>query len=113
VRAAAANLFTVVRQVHYSTKNEKSLDLVLLLNGVPIFTAELKNPLTGQDVEDAIRRYKTDRDPREPLLKYGRCLAHVAVDPDPVYVTMRSRKTHGTSDPAWKDHADAAAGAIV
>ena len=86
-RLHAANLFSVVRQVHYSQKNEKSLDLVLFLNGIPIFTAELKNPLTGQDVEDAIRQYKTDRDPREPLFAYGRCLAHFAVDPDLVYVT--------------------------
>ena len=44
----------VVRQLRYSAKNENSLDLVLFLNGIPIFTAELKNPLTGQDVEDAI-----------------------------------------------------------
>ncbi|MEK7370265.1 MAG: type I restriction endonuclease, partial [candidate division NC10 bacterium] len=75
-RLHAANLFAVVRQLHYSEKNEKlSLDLGLFLNGIPIFTAELKNPLTGQDVEDAIRQYKTDRDPREPILAYGRCLA--------------------------------------
>ncbi len=85
-----ANFFTVVRQVRYSTKNEKSLDLVLFLNGIPIFTAELKNLLSGQSVEDAIRQYKTDRDPRgEPLLAYGRCLAHFAVDPELVYVTTR------------------------
>ena len=82
-----ANFFAVVRQVRYSTKNENSLDLVLFLNGIPIFTAELKNPLSGQTVEDAIRQYKTDRDPREPLLAYGRCLAHFAVDPNLVYVT--------------------------
>jgi len=88
-RLHAANLFAVARQVRYSAANENSLDLVLFLNGVPIFTAELKNPLTGQDVEDAIRQYKTDRDPREPLLAYGRCLAHFAVDPDLVYVTSR------------------------
>jgi len=87
-RLHAANLFSVVRQVHYSEKNEKlSLDLVLFLNGIPIFTAELKNPLTEQNVEDAMRQYKTDRDPREPLFAYGRCLAHFAVDPDLVYVT--------------------------
>src|SRR3990172_4879937 len=88
-RLHEANLFAVVRQVRYSTKNEKCLDLVLFLNGIPIFTAELKNPLNGQDVEDAIRQYKTDRDPREPLLAYGRCLAHFAVDPDLVYVTTQ------------------------
>ena len=62
---------------------------MLFLNGIPIFTAEIKNPLNGQDVEDAIRQYKTDRDPREPLLAYGRCLAHFAVDPDLVYVTTQ------------------------
>ena len=86
-RLYMANFFAVVRQVRYSTKNENSLDLVLFLNGIPIFTAELKNPLSGQTVEDAIRQYKTDRDPREPLLAYGRCLAHFAVDPNLVYVT--------------------------
>jgi len=88
-RLHAANLFAVVRQLCYSEKNDKSLDLALFLNGIPIFTAELKNPLTGQNVEDAIRQYKTDRDPREPPFAYARCLAHFAVDPDLVYVTTR------------------------
>jgi len=86
-RLHAANLFSVVRQVRYSTKNENSLDMVLFVNGIPVFTAELKNPLNGQNVQDAIRQYMTVRDPREPLLSYGRCLAHFAVDPDLVYVT--------------------------
>lgn len=91
-----ANFFAVVRQVRYSEKSEKSLDLVLFLNGLPIFTSELKNPLTGQNVEDAIRQYRTDRDPRDPLLSYGRCLAHFAVDPDLVFVTtqLAGPKTH-------------------
>jgi type I restriction enzyme R subunit len=88
-RLHAANLFAVVRQLRYSDKDGKSLDLVLFLNGLPIFTAEIKNPLNGQDVESAIRQYKTDRDPREPLLAHGRCLAHFAVDPDLVYVTTQ------------------------
>jgi type I restriction enzyme R subunit len=88
-RLHAANLFAVVRQLRYSASNEKSLDLVLFLNGLPIFTAELKNLLNGQDVNDAIRQYMTVRDPREPLLAYGRCLAHFAVDPDLVYVTTQ------------------------
>ncbi len=84
-----ANLFSVARQLKYSQRNENSMDLVLFLNGVPIFTAELKNPFTGQDVQHAIRQYKFDRDPREPLLGFGRCLAHFAVDPDMVYVTTQ------------------------
>jgi type I restriction enzyme R subunit len=86
-RLHAGNLFAVIRQLRYSARNENSLDLVLFLNGIPIFTAELKNPLTGQEVENAIRQYQTGRDPREPLFAYGRCLAHFAVDPDLVYVT--------------------------
>ena len=55
-RLHAANLFAVTRQVRYSTKHENSLDLLLFLNGIPLFTAELKSPLTGQTVEDAIRQ---------------------------------------------------------
>ena len=94
-RLHGANFFAVVRQVRYSARNEKSLDLVLFLNGMPVFTAELKNPLTGQTVEDAIRQYKTDRDVREPFFAYGRCLAHFAVDSELVYVTthLAGRKT--------------------
>ena len=88
-RLHAANLFSVVRQLHYSERSSRSLDLALFLNGIPVFTAELKNPLTGQTVADAIRQYRTDRDPREPLLAPGRCLAHFAVDPDLIYVTTR------------------------
>ncbi len=86
-RLHEANLFSIVRQVHFSQKNENSLDLVVFLNGIPIFTAELKNLLNGQNVEDAIRQYMNNRDPREPLFAYGRCLGHFAVDPDLVYVT--------------------------
>ncbi|MXY53020.1 MAG: DEAD/DEAH box helicase [Gammaproteobacteria bacterium] len=88
-RLRAANLFTVVRQLRFSEQNEQSLDIALFLNGIPIFTAELKNLLNGQDVQDAIQQYCTDRDPREPLFAYGRCLAHFAVDPEQVFVTTQ------------------------
>ena len=88
-RLHAAILFTAVRQLRYSQKTEQSLDLVLFLNGIPIFTAELKNPLNGQNVEDAVRQYKKTRDPLGPLFSYGRCLAHFAIDPDLVFVTTQ------------------------
>jgi type I restriction enzyme R subunit len=81
-----ANQFTVMRQVRYSEKTDHSLDLVLFLNGLPLFTAELKNPLNNQDITDAITQYKRTRDPREPVFSLGRCLAHFAVDPFLVYV---------------------------
>ncbi len=89
----AANQFTVTRQLHYSEKSEKSIDVGLFLNGIPIFTAELKNPLKRQNVENAISQYRKDRDPKEPLLKFGRCLAHFAVDPDLVFMTTRLQRT--------------------
>ncbi|MDI6894960.1 MAG: DEAD/DEAH box helicase family protein [Bacillota bacterium] len=90
-RLYEANIFSVVRQLRYreDPEDRHSLDLVLFLNGMPIFTAELKNPLTGQTVHEAIAQYRRDRDPREPLLSYGRCLVHFAVDPDLVYVTTQ------------------------
>jgi type I restriction enzyme R subunit len=85
----AANMFSIVRQLCYSKDGEQSIDLGLFLNGLPIFTAELKNPLNGQNVLDAIRQYKNDRSPKEPLFGFRRCIAHFAVDPDLVYMTTR------------------------
>jgi type I restriction enzyme, R subunit len=115
-----ANLFSEVRQLHYSERNNNSLDLVLFLNGLPIFTAELKNPFTGQNIENAIKQYRTDRDPREPLFAFGRCLVHFAVDPELVYMTshlegqntiflpFNKGKNGGAGNPpSWKGFATA------
>ncbi|MCA3213594.1 MAG: type I restriction endonuclease subunit R [Burkholderiales bacterium] len=94
----AANRLTVTRQVHFSTRNEKlSIDMVLALNGIPVATLELKNPLTHQNVHDAMRQYREDRDPREPLLRFkAGALVHFAVDPDLVTMTTRldGKATH-------------------
>jgi type I restriction enzyme, R subunit len=83
-----ANRLTVVRQLRYSAKTTDELDLALFVNGIPIATAELKNPLTGQDVENAKAQYRTDRDPKE-LLFARRTLVHFAVDPHLVFLTTR------------------------
>ena len=83
----AQNRFTLIRQLKYSGRNEKSLDMVLFLNGLPLVTMELKNSLTGQVVTDAEKQYKVDRDPREPLLKFKRCLVHFAVGNEKVSMT--------------------------
>lgn len=86
----AANQVGVTRQLHYSTRNENSLDLVLSVNGIPVVTLELKNHLTGQTVQDAIRQYQLDRDPREVLFDFKRrTLVHFAADPDLVFMTTR------------------------
>jgi len=89
------NRLVIVRQLRYSIKNENSIDMVIFLNGIPLITMELKNSLTGQFVEDAIRQYQYDRDPNEPLLIFKRCLVHFAVGNEKVYMTTRL-EGHGT-----------------
>ena len=63
--------------------------MVLLINGLPITTLELKNLLTGQNVKDAIEQYKTDRSSREEIFRFERCLVHFAVDTELVYMATR------------------------
>lgn len=77
----AANRFSVTRQLCYSRdETQLALDLALFINGLPVATFELKNSLTKQTVEDAVEQYKRDRDPRELLFQFGRCMVHFAVD---------------------------------
>jgi type I restriction enzyme R subunit len=84
------NILTVTRQVYYSTKNENSLDMVLGVNGLPVATIELKNPFTGQNVENAKKQYQYDRDPRELIFQFKkRTLVHFAVDPDQVFMATK------------------------
>ncbi len=84
------NIFSVTRQVHYSDSNPNlSVDMVVFLNGLAIATLELKNPWSGQTVYHAKKQYREDRDPKEPLLQFARCIVHFAVDTDEVYMTTR------------------------
>jgi len=72
-RRYEANRLGVTQQFYYSTTEpKKSIDLALSLNGIPVATAELKNPSTNQNVEDAKRQYEQDRDPGEPVLRFKR-----------------------------------------
>lgn len=85
------NRFVVVRQLHYSTKNENSLDMVLFINGIPLVTMELKNELTGQNYKHSENQYKRDRDPKELLFQFKRCLVHFCVDNVRVTMTTQLR----------------------
>ena len=77
----ALNRFSVTRQLRYSRDDTAhALDLALFINGLPVATFELKNSLTKQTVDDAVEQYKRDRDPREKLFEFGRCMVHFAVD---------------------------------
>ena len=83
------NRFTLIRQLHYSNRNEKSIDMVLFLNGLPLITIELKNQLTGQNITYSQSQYQNDRDPREPLFKFKRCIAHFCIDNDKASMTTK------------------------
>lgn len=90
IRLYKQNKLTVTRQVYFSQKNNKSIDLLLSLNGLPLATIELKNHFTGQAVNEAIEQYKTKRDPKELLFQFKkRALIHFTVDPDEVYFTTK------------------------
>lgn len=81
------NIFSITRQLYFSEKNNKSLDMVIFLNGLPLITMELKNPFTGQNVYNAIAQYKKDRDPRESIFKQS--VVHFALDCDLIYMSTK------------------------
>ena len=93
----ALNRFTVTRQLRYSKdETQLALDLVTFINGLPVFTFELKNNLTKQTVADAVQQYQRDRNPRELLFQLGRCVAHFAVDDQELRFC-----THLTGKDSW------------
>ncbi len=90
-----SNLFSVTQELKYSLENENRLDLTVFLNGIPVITCELKNPLTGQTVHSGIRQYQNDRDPKEKIFSFARCMVHFVADTELVYMTteLRGKKT--------------------
>jgi type I restriction enzyme R subunit len=97
ITAYQQNILRITRQVKFNPGTDQSIDVVLSLNGLPVVTCELKNPMTGQTVEHAKHQYENDRDPRAPLFRFKeRALVHFAVDPDLVFMTTKldSRLTH-------------------
>ncbi len=86
------NIFSLIRQVKFSPRTEQSVDMMIFVNGIPVFTAELKNELTGQNAHHAMRQYRTDRDPREKLFSFKRCVAHFAIDTNEVFVTTELKE---------------------
>ncbi len=110
------NELSITRQLYYSDKHKKSLDIVLFLNGLPVITAELKNPMSGHTVEDAKKQYRNDRDHRELIFEFKkRTLVHFAIDQDLIFMAtqLNGNKTFflpfnlgcnkGAGNPAAKD----------
>lgn len=125
----AKNRLTITRQVAFTSVMKKGdgknrrcvIDVTLAVNGIPVVTAELKNPLTGQHASHAISQYRDERDGRDLLFDFKkRALVHFAVDPDEAWMTTRlaGRETnflpfnrgnsHGAGNPPvegnWKTH---------
>lgn len=93
----AANIFSVTRQLRYSKVEQTlSLDICIFINGLPVMTFELKNKLTKQTHADAIAQYKRDRDSKELLFHFGRCMVHFAVDDHQVWMC-----THLKNGASW------------
>ena len=102
VERHAANRFSITRQLRYSREaTKRSLDLCAFINGLPVATFELKNSLTKQTVDDAIEQYKRDRDPREMLFQFGRCMVHFAVDDHAVAMCTALQGSKGMAKASW------------
>ena len=86
-----SNQFSVTRQLRYSFSNPlEEIDMVIFINGIPISTIELKNQWTGQNAKvHGVNQYKHKRDITQPLLNFGRCIVHFAVDTDEIYMTTK------------------------
>ena len=105
----AQNRFSVTRQLAYSTdETRRALDLGLFINGLPIATFELKNSLTKQTVEDGVEQYRRDRNPRERLFEFGRCVVHFAVDDAEVRMCTELKGKASWFLPFNKGHNDGA-----
>jgi type I restriction enzyme R subunit len=98
----AANRFSITRQLHYSREQTKrALDLALFINGLPVMTFELKNSLTKQTADDAEEQYRRDRDPRETLFLFGRCIVHFAMDDHEVRMCTHLKGSKGMAKDSW------------
>lgn len=91
-----ANIFSVTEELKYSLDHENRLDLTIFLNGIPIITTELKNPLSGQTVHKGIKQYQDDRDPKEKIFSFARCMVHFASDTELVFMSahLQGKKTN-------------------
>ena len=105
----AANAFSVTRQLHYSkVESALALDMAIFINGLPIATFELKNKLTKQTVDDAVQQYKRDRDEKELLFQFARCVVHFAVDDHEVRMCTHLKGKHSWFLPFNKGQGDGA-----
>lgn len=103
------NIFSVTRQLRYASERSKlALDLCIFINGLPVITIELKNSLTGQCTADAVQQYKDDRDPKDILFSFKRCMVHFAVDDRTIEFCTKLAKQNSWFLPFNKGYHDGA-----
>ena len=103
------NIFSVTRQLRYASDRSKlALDLCIFINGLPVITIELKNSLTGQCTADAVQQYKDDRDPKDILFSFKRCMVHFAVDDRTIEFCTKLAKQNSWFLPFNKGYHDGA-----
>lgn len=103
------NIFSVTRQLRYSQDAGKlALDVCLFINGLPVITMELKNQLTKQNTENAVRQYKEDRDFHDLLFSFKRCMVHFAVDDATIQFCTKLAEKDSWFLPFNKDYNDGA-----
>lgn len=90
------NIFSVTRQLYYHPTHDYSIDMVIFINGLPVITMELKNLITHQNIYNAMKQYREDRDMRDPLFHFGRCMVHFAVDDNEIMMC-----THLKNQASW------------
>ncbi len=90
-----SNVFSVIQELKYSLDHNNRLDLSIFVNGIPVITMELKNPLSGQTVQNGTRQYQNDRNPKDKIFSFARCMVHFAADTELVYMCshLRGKKT--------------------
>jgi len=102
------NIFSVTRQLHYHKTHNYSLDMVLFINGLPIITMELKNLITHQNIYNAMKQYREDRNANDLLFKFGRCMVHFAVDDNEIMMCTELKNQASWFLPFNKGHNDGA-----
>lgn len=90
------NIFSITRQLYYHPTHDYSIDMVIFINGLPVITMELKNLITHQNIYDAMKQYKNDREMKDLLFHFGRCMVHFAVDDNEIMMC-----THLKNQASW------------
>lgn len=102
------NIFSVTRQLYYHPTHDYSIDMVIFINGLPVITMELKNLITHQNIYNAMKQYREDREMKDLLFHFGRCMVHFAIDDNEIMMCTRLKNQASWFLPFNKGYNDGA-----